>query len=132
MLSKNQVPYFKYSSKDPSQKHLGSIEFEADVIHWIDDLDAFYQAFGYSNDMRKWGVLPDDYLWEEYLCDVKRERSACFQIHVIEYLLKYSPSFVNEYGFQCDAWIEALDKELHSNGKECRACVVKRSEKYCS
>ena len=127
-----QIPHFKYSSKDPAHQHLGFIEDEREVVYWIDDLDEFYQAFGYSDDMRKWGVLPDDYLWEEFLCDSKSKYSACFQIHIIEYLLKHSPLFVNEHWHQCDNWIAALNKELSSNGTECHTCIVKRSEKYCS
>jgi hypothetical protein len=126
------VPHFKYSSKDPAHRHLGFIELDKDVVHWIDDLETFYQAFGYSNDMRKWGVLPDDYIWEEFLCDIKEESSACFQIHIIEYLLTHSSSFVNEYGHQCDAWIAALNREIAANGKECRNCISARTQKYCS
>ena len=127
-----QIPHFKYSSKDPAHRHLGFIEFDSDVIYWIDDLEDFYQAFGYSKDMRKWGVLPDDYIWEEFLCDSKRKFSACFQIHIIEYLLKHSASFVNRFGHQCDVWIAALNMELSANGNDCRSCLAARTEKYCS
>ena len=132
MHTEIQIPHFKYYSKDPAHRHLGFIKLEKDVIYWIDDLDDFYQAFGYSKDMREWGVLPDDFMWEEYLCDTKGQYSACFQMHIIEYLLKHSPSFVNEFGRQCDVWIAAYNKDVCANSQVCRTCIATRTKKYCS
>ncbi len=127
-----QVPHFKYHSKDPAQRHFGFIDLEGDVICWIDDLEDFYQAFGYSSEMRKWGVLPDEFMWEEYFSGSEEESAACFQVHLIEYLFKHSASFRKEYEHMYEHWIAALNVEISSCGKECSTCSDTRGEKYTS
>jgi hypothetical protein len=129
---RTQIPHFKYRSKDPAQRHFGLIEFEGHVIHWIDDLEDFYQAFGFNNDMRKRGVLPDDFMREEYLCGAKGESAACFQVHVIEYLSKHSASFRNKYENQYKDWIAALYEDISAISIICSVCKANCTEKYDS
>ena len=126
-----KVPNFKYSSKDPANRHFGFIEIDQAQRYWIDNLENFYQALGYSNDMRKWGLLPNHFIWEEYLSDTSKN-PLCFQLHMIEYLMKYSAPFLKMYGHQCDDWIATLSDARSASGEECRTCVAKRDEKYCS
>lgn len=33
----------------------------------IEDIKAFYQSLGYTIEMAKAGVLPDEFLWDEYI-----------------------------------------------------------------
>ena len=131
MNSKIPVPNFKYSSKDPSSKNFGVIEIEDTVKFWIDNLDHFYQAFGYNTDLQKWGVFPNQFIWEEYLSNTAKSH-LCFQIHTIEYLMKYSASFLKMYREQCDDWIAALAEAKSLSGEECRTCIATRNKKYCS
>jgi hypothetical protein len=132
MPTKSPVPNFKYSSKDPANRHFGFIEIGEAEKFWIDSLENFYQAFGYSNDMRKLGILPNQFIWEEYLSDTAKN-SLCFQLHTIEYLIKYSAPFLKMYGEQCDDWIAALTEARSAeDGEECRDCIESRNKKYCS
>jgi hypothetical protein len=130
MNTKNPVPNFKYSSKDPASKNFGVIEIDDAVKFWIDNLDNFYQAFGYNNELKKWGVFPNQFIWEEYLSNAAKSH-LCFQLHTIEYLMKYSAPFLKMYGDQCDDWIAALAEARSLNGEECRTCIATRNEKYC-
>jgi hypothetical protein len=126
-----KVPSFKYSSKDPDNRYFGFIEIDQAQKYWIDNLENFYQAFGYSTEMSKWGLLPSQFLLEEYLSNTAKS-PLCFQLHMIEYLMKYSESFLKTYGDQCDDWIAALSEARSANGEECRTCVEARDKKYFS
>lgn len=132
MPDKNPVPHLKYRSKDPANKHLGVVEIDEAEKYWIDDLEHFYEAFGYSNDMRKWGVLPDEFIWQEYLSDSANGSSTCFQLHLIEYLIKHSSSFLKMHENQYNDWIAALAEARSASGKDCCACNARRSIKYSS
>ena len=135
MPTQIQVPHFKYHSKDPAQRHFGIIELDHAEKYWIDDLDHFYQSFGYSSDMRKWGVLPDEFIWEEYLSDPVKSNKPCFQLHILEYLIKYSTEFLKMHMHEYDDWIATLAKAKASSGDEncvCKACKVVRSMKLNS
>ena len=84
-----RIPYFKYRSRDPASKHYGCIELEGEVIHKIEDMTEFHKAFGYSVDIAKAGILPDEFIWDRYIRDSARNCNSCFQLHIIEYLLKH-------------------------------------------
>jgi hypothetical protein len=129
MSNQEPIPTFKYISKDSANRHLGFIEIDQVHKYWIDNLENFYQACGFSNDMRKAGLLPSQFIWDEYLSATAKS-PICFQLHMIEYLMKYSAPFLQIYGEHCDNWIESLSESRSASGDECRACVVERDKKY--
>jgi len=131
MSTKVPIPIFKYSSKDPANRHFGFIEIDQVQKYWIDNLENFYQALGFSSDMRKSGLLPSQFIWEEYLSDTAKN-PLCFQLHMIEYLMKYSAPFLKIYGEHCDNWIECLSEARSARGDECLTCVTERDKKYTS
>ncbi len=127
---KIQLPRFKYRSKDPDNKHYGCIELGGEVVHKIENLDEFHKAFGYTPDLAKAGILPDEFIWEEYIRDSAKNCNTCFQMHIIEYLIKHSASFRKKYEEQCEEWINAFaETRLACGGSVCPACKNKHPAK---
>jgi hypothetical protein len=123
-----QIPYFKYRTKDPSNKHLGCIVLAGEVIHKIEDLNEFHKALGYTRDIAKAGMLPDEFIWDRYIRDAAKNCKICFQLHIIEYLLKHSASFRKKYEGQCEDWMAAhAEASSTCGGIVCPACKAKYS-----
>ena len=126
---RSQVPYLRYRPKDPSNRHFGFVEVDGEIVHKVNDLNAFYEAFGYIDDMRKQGVLPEEFIWEEYVKDSAENHTACYQIHLVEYLIKYSDIFRRKYGVQCVEWLAAHAEDITARDELCVTC---RKRSYCA
>jgi len=122
------IPRFKYRTRESANKKFGCIEVEGEVVHKIEDLNEFHKAFGYTSDMANAGILPDEFIWEEYIKDKAASCAACYQLHIIEYLLKHSATFFQKFGERYDDWIAAHAEARAANGKLCVACKPKRLE----
>jgi len=72
----------------------------------------FHKAVGYTPEILEAGMKLDEFIWKKYVKDVTAASHACFQLHIIEYLLKYSASFKNDYEGQYDDWIAVHTKTL--------------------
>ncbi|MBI3479945.1 MAG: hypothetical protein HY016_06260 [Nitrosomonadales bacterium] len=55
------MPHFKYFTNATHR----CIEVDGEEIHKIENLDAFYNEFGYTTDIGKTGVLPDEFIWDD-------------------------------------------------------------------
>lgn len=119
------IPHFKYRFATISNKLVACIESDKKVIHEILNLDEFYSVFGYTQEISQTGVLPDEFIWAEYIKGSSADFSSCIQIHIIEYLRKYSDTFQKEYGSQCDSWIAAHNEVMVEKGAACVACRMK-------
>jgi hypothetical protein len=117
------IPHFKYTSPKQSNNLTARIEVGVRIIHVIEDLSEFYKVFGYSLDMAKAGVLPDEFIWEEYIKN--SDYTACMQMRIIEYLRMHSDAFMKEFGDQCDKWISVHEAIRAETGMECVACRMK-------
>jgi hypothetical protein len=113
----DKTPYFKFHIKSSANKFIGRIELQGEVIHEISDFSEFYNACGYTKSMAKKGILPDDYIWETFFQHSDRKCTSCFQLHIIEYLLKYSDTFTKKFRHKCDELIE-----IHA--KKRKACAI--------
>lgn len=116
----NPMPYFKYRFVNISNKRVPCIETGGRIIHEIRNLDEFYKMFGYTREVSKAGLLPDEFIWSEYIKDSNEEFSDCLQMHIVQYLRMYSKEFNREYGDQADAWLAE-----HINAKARRGIVCK-------
>ena len=117
-----KIPDFKYNPARASNNYVPSIELADRVIHKIGNPDEFYKTFGYTQDIKEAGVLPDEFIWDEYIKEGALDFSACLQMHVIEYLRKYSATFIEEYGNQCEIWVAAHAEVRAARGVACVAC----------
>jgi hypothetical protein len=103
----DKIPHFKFHLKSSANKFCGRIELKGEIIHTINDFSEFYKACGYNKTMAKKGILPDEYIWETFFKHNDRNCTSCFQLHIIEYLLKYSDTFTKKFRNQCDDLIAA-------------------------
>ena len=77
--------------------------------------------------MAKEGILPDEFIWDEYIKAGSVKSTACMQMHIIEYLNKFSGSFRKKYSDQYKSWIVADAKP--ENEDLCFSCDLKP---FCS
>ena len=99
-----EIPYFRFRRKSPN-KFAGCIEMGNEVIHQIANTDTLYEYFGYSVKMAENGVMPEEFIWDTFLKYNQINCGNCFQLHIIEYLLKHEPAFVQKFWRDCDKWI---------------------------
>jgi hypothetical protein len=114
----HKVPHFKFHIKSTSTKFYGRIELKGEVIYIIEDLGEFYKVCGYNLEMAKEAILPDQYIWNTFFRFNKiRNCSSCYQLHVIEFLLRHSDTFTKKFRNMCEDWIE-----IHAKARS--ACDV--------
>jgi hypothetical protein len=122
------IPLFRYRTRQSADTKFGFIEAEGEVVHSIENLNEFHKAFGYTRDMANAGILPDEFIWEEYIKDKAESCAACYQLHIIEYLLKHSVAFFQKFGERYDDWIAAHAEAKAASGNLCVVCKAKRLE----
>ena len=118
----NIIPTFQYSTKGNVNNHYGHIDADGQLIHWIKNLDEFYEALGFTASMAKEGMMPDEFIWDEYIKVGAINSAACLQMHIIEYLSKYSDSFRKKYSDQYKNWIAA--DAIAEKDKLCFSCKM--------
>jgi hypothetical protein len=128
-------PYFKYRSKSRLGKHGGCIELEGEVIHTVNNIDEFHKTFGYGNEQAKAGIMPEEFIWEEYFRDAANKSTSCFQIHLIDYLIRHSLAFRARYADQVGEWFTLHARSSARSGVSCGACnarcPAKKPRNFC-
>jgi len=116
----DKIPYFEYQPPTRYNNERGVIKLHGEVIFSIEDMKEFYGSIGYTHEIAKQGISPDEFIWETYFKLVDANCSGCYQTHIIEYLLKHAQSFYTKYGNQCRCWLTtyAAGKEA-CNSVEC-------------
>lgn len=93
---------------------------ESETIHSIVDLDSFYKQFGYTIELAKQGILPDEFIWDTYFKNSDRNCFSCYQLKMLEYLLKHSLTFANTYGHEYKNWItQYSETRTNCNFSDC-------------
>ena len=121
-----QIPHFTYSPPRISKGHDAWIEMDGQPIHEIKNPDEFYKELGYTAEMRMAGVLPDEFLRHE--CN-SSFYAICFEMHLIEYLVKNSIAFIDEYGNQYKNWFDNHIEAATDGNISCAPC---RGESFCN
>lgn len=122
---KQTLPNITYNLSNPISEKYRGIEINGEVIHWIEDIDEFYGIFGFSSDMRKAGVIPEEFISNEYTKYVQSNFTVCKLIQLIEYLRFQSPKFLQKYGNKCEGWLAALAKMRVPDPQVCSICKMK-------
>ena len=125
----NSIPHFRHCPRGGSDKQYGFIAIDGEFLHKIENLDEFYRAFGYTAEMAKEGILPDEFIWDEYIKDAPVAYTDCLQIHIIEYLLRHSDTFRKRYSCQSVSWIAEHVEAVTARGVLCATC---RMKPFCS
>ncbi len=119
------VPKFKYHLSNPNSEKYRAIEVNGEVVHRIEDTNQFVELFGFTQDMRKQGMLPEEFIWSEYTNRSDFDFTACIQSQIIEYLRVNSRPFLQKYGNQCESWLQSLARVRAGNEKVCANCKIK-------
>ncbi len=126
------IPHFQYHAKCISSKNLCCIKADGQAIHEISDygeLDKFYRVFGYTNEIAKSGIVPDEFIWDKYIKGAAAKYSVCYQMHIIEHLNEHSAKFRSLYGDQYENWMMAYLAEKTAVEDLCFSC---RMKEFCS
>lgn len=129
MHNQHNIPRFKFVSTNLNQAHFRWILAGDEAIHHVTNLNEFYKEFGYSEEMAKAGILPDEFIWEEYIKDSEVDFDNCIQMHIVEYLNKHSPTFKEKYGNQREGLLASHAIEREARGVACFAC---RMQPFCN
>ncbi len=121
-----KIPHLAYLPKMSSGKFSPCINVDGRETYHIEDLGKFHKTLGYTQDLAKAGILPDEFIWEEYFRYTDANRAVSFQVHLIEYLLKHSASFREKYGEKCESWIadHAKPRATHRASKENNVAIA--------
>jgi len=120
----SKIPNFKYRLNSPVIKSFGIIELDNVLIHKVTNHSEFYACLGYHSDLAKQGILPEEFVWETYFRHSNRTCNSCYQLNIINYLLKNSPSFAKQYFAECEEWIATLTERIALCNVE--VCAVKK------
>ena len=112
-------PHFRCYLSNPYSPKFGFIEADGKVVHQVKDILKFYAVFGYTKAMAKAGVLPEEFMWSEYIYP---QYSPCIQANIIKYLNKHSTTFIEEYGEQSKQWLADHSTTREGRGVSCAAC----------
>lgn len=104
----NLVPFFKYRNPTAANRYVACIEFQGEVIHHIANPEEFYEMLGYTQAMNRLGVLPEEFIWDEYIKDSTVSSLARYQMQIIKYLKIHSETFRNKFGHISEGWLAEL------------------------
>ncbi|HSM97443.1 MAG TPA: hypothetical protein VLS47_00375 [Gallionella sp.] len=120
-MQSSKVPHFNYHLANPLSMHFGCVEMNGRMIHKIANIDEFYHEFGFTPGMCMAGVLPEEFIWAEYIQNATGNFVVCLQIRIIKYLIKHS----EKYGEQCKVWLDTYLKEVVAKAVACAECGMK-------
>lgn len=103
--SVNEIPTFKYNLSNPRQHNYGCIVVGDEVFHRLGNVNEFHAALGYTEEMGKAGVVPDEFIWQRYTSDGAVKSARCLQVQIAVYLHKHSSRFRELYGRSYDEMI---------------------------
>ena len=92
------IPKFEYNLSRPRQSHYGCIYAGDEVFCRIDDINGFFATLGYREEIRKTGMMLDEFLWERYRRDGAAKSAQCLQVQIAVYLHRHSAKFMAEFG----------------------------------
>ena len=115
-------PYFRHMLSSPHHNQYGYIMLGNEKVHHIRDADEFYKALGYNDEIRKSGLLTEEYIWEKYRKDKSIKSEVCLQAEIVEYLNKHSPTFKENYAVECEHWLSSCKEKWKNKSTECTGC----------
>ena len=114
-----KIPHFKYRTKESKMQFV--IEFDGEVVHKINDLSQFHQSLGYTEEMAKSGILPDEYIWDKYTHNTDQP-CKCFHLRIFNYLSKHSDRFKDIYTATHSNWNSVLVMSKLCGNAKCTIC----------
>ncbi|MCK9387919.1 MAG: hypothetical protein M0Q22_05920 [Sulfuritalea sp.] len=117
------IPTFKYNLSDIRKSHYGCILADGEVYHRVGNANDFFTALGYTEKIRKSGLLLDEFLWERYNRNGAAKSEQCLQVQIAAYLHKHSANFRNAFGSAYQEMIGKCISDAIDNGDDhCLNC----------
>jgi len=92
------IPHLTYIAVSPRHPNNNCILADGAVVHRIRNMNEFYYALGYTDDMHENGIEPEFYRWSVFSKDNSIKSAFCLQNKIAAYLNKHSASFRGKYG----------------------------------
>lgn len=121
-----KLPQLKVVLSSPHHKHYRHIVLADESLCFIEDINAFYTSLGYTQTIAKSGLLPDEFIWNEYVNN--SGYSVCLQKHIFDYLHSHSPKFNEIYGKLYEEFTDEHTVALEARGSACTGCKL---NEYC-
>ena len=118
------LPHFKYRFVTRANRRVLCIEEGGQVIHEVTNARDFYEVFGYRPESAHSDMLPDEFIWSEYVANSAADFSPCVQMHIVQYLRAHSDAFNERYGAIYDRLVAVHEELKTSRGAACVACRV--------
>lgn len=96
------IPHLRYHLSTPYSSLYGWITAGGEKVHRVANYDEFYRALGYTEEIRRTGLAPDEFLWERYTRDGAVKSEQCLQSQIATYLNMHSAKFKAELGREYD------------------------------
>lgn len=126
MQALKELPQLKVVLSSPNHQHYRHILLGEESLCFIEDIQAFYKALGYTDDMARSGVLPDEFVWQEYVNN--SGYSICLQKHIMDYLYAHSSRFVENYQEPYLKFVQEHEQAKMARGSACAGCKL---SEYC-
>jgi hypothetical protein len=123
---KINIPNFSYGPRDAKKNYV--IELEGEVIHRIENMEEFFAALGYSPEISKEGILPDEFIWERFVRDAEAKCRQCLNFHIFRYLHQHSVRFNELYQANLEQWPAILAMSNLCGQAHCKACKINQTE----
>ena len=117
-----KIPNFTFCFSNPYHSNFGYISVDGHAVDLLADCNEVYKHLGYTADMAKAGILPDEFIWHEYTKDGAAQSLACMQARIIEYLHAHSEIFKEKYGNAYKTWAESCSSRKVGESAACANC----------
>lgn len=131
MENLSKIPRFSFDLSGKGNKPASILvsHFQFDEIN---DVAEFLRELGYTDEIRRSGMLPDEFIWVTYTRNGAAKSAQCLQPKIIEYLFKYSDKFRKEYGNEYVSMIGKCVSEKNDDSELCVACPMHSRFLYSS
>jgi hypothetical protein len=109
-----------YNCSNHNHPCFKSIEVNGVAVHQVMDVNEFYEALGYTDEVQREVVLPDEFIWDEYFRNGSDRSVACLDVKLIEYLMTNSEKFVEMFGREVEDRVLNCHGDVVA-GSDCRA-----------
>lgn len=120
---------FKYVLSSQSNPDNGFIKIAENKVHQIYNEREFYRALGYTDGISNLGVLPEEFVWDEYRKDNSNQSQMCLQAKIIEFLLNNSLMFAIHFSDRFGKYIGSCLDCPRQQKLNCTYCLMHPNQK---
>jgi len=120
---------FKYTLSAQNNPDNGYITLGGNKVHQIYNEREFYKALGYTEGVSVLGVLPEEFVWDEYRKDNGNKSHLCLQAKIIEFLLNNSLLFAIHFSERFGQCVGSCSDFPRHQKLNCTYCLLHPNQK---